>query len=533
MPDKKISELNEPQYPLTGDDAGIMVRDNTDYKFSFSKLQEYIAGTIAIGNKVHFVTALPQNNFGNTGDVAVNTTSGIFYQKLNGTWAQVFTLPQNATSGSNILYNLGDPNATLGRVNDTYINTGNGKFFKKTEAGWSQVFSMLNGPPGGPGPKGEMGPSGINGKTVLNGTIDPANQTVGVDGDFYINTNTWIIFGPKRNGDWGNGKYMTQDIAELGDLNALETKSKGNAVAAINEVFSNTLAPAWTVYGTVPFGKYTNKMTVPQAKNVFNQYREAFQNVNAPTYTLPSASHMVSAKLSANQADVINANIEVGQSIDFKVDPLYNNGSAGGLVDGGSTKPLIITKKIGNAAAVEIGNTDPTYNLNNIVTAENIVFTTVFNYNGALIKTNDAGEPDNRGQFGAGSTTPYSTTITPRYKIFYGSLPSNTMLTSDLLRGVTGQSSVVNFIWENGAMPISLNTGTVHQRFFVAVRSGINRSLSVAKDVQTNGDVRSIYLAGKTTMNIKNGGNGDVSYDVYIYQQSVPYGETHTHELTL
>ena len=64
------------------------------------------------------------------------------------------------------------------------------------------------GPAGGPqGPIGLTGPQGIagsNGKTILNGTTYPSNL-IGTDGDFYINTSSNLLFGPKSNGLWGNG----------------------------------------------------------------------------------------------------------------------------------------------------------------------------------------------------------------------------------------------------------------------------------------------------------------------------------------
>lgn len=41
-----------------------------------------------------------------------------------------------------------------------------------------------------------------NGNTILSGTVNPTTQ--GVDGDYYINTATWQIFGPK-NVAWGAG----------------------------------------------------------------------------------------------------------------------------------------------------------------------------------------------------------------------------------------------------------------------------------------------------------------------------------------
>lgn len=44
------------------------------------------------------------------------------------------------------------------------------------------------------------------GNTILNGTVAPTNE--GNDGDFYINTTTWEIFGPKAAGIWGAGTSL-------------------------------------------------------------------------------------------------------------------------------------------------------------------------------------------------------------------------------------------------------------------------------------------------------------------------------------
>lgn len=56
------------------------------------------------------------------------------------------------------------------------------------------------------GTNGTNGTNGVDGKTVLNGTSDPTTQ--GVDGDFFINTTTWTIFGPKTTGSWGSGTSL-------------------------------------------------------------------------------------------------------------------------------------------------------------------------------------------------------------------------------------------------------------------------------------------------------------------------------------
>ncbi len=56
------------------------------------------------------------------------------------------------------------------------------------------------------GTDGLNGLDGLDGNTVLNGTVDPTTE--GVDGDFYINTTTDSIFGPKTAGVWGSGTSL-------------------------------------------------------------------------------------------------------------------------------------------------------------------------------------------------------------------------------------------------------------------------------------------------------------------------------------
>src|SRR5690606_10821038 len=48
---------------------------------------------------------------------------------------------------------------------------------------------------------GQDGTDGINGRSVLSGSVAPTTE--GADGDFYINTSTWEIYGPK-DGSWGD-----------------------------------------------------------------------------------------------------------------------------------------------------------------------------------------------------------------------------------------------------------------------------------------------------------------------------------------
>ncbi len=57
------------------------------------------------------------------------------------------------------------------------------------------------GPQGPQGPAGTNGTNGANGNTILNGSGAPSN-TLGHDGDFYLDTSADALYGPKTSGAW-------------------------------------------------------------------------------------------------------------------------------------------------------------------------------------------------------------------------------------------------------------------------------------------------------------------------------------------
>lgn len=64
-----------------------------------------------------------------------------------------------------------------------------------------------DGADGAPGAPGADGADGADGSTVLNGAGAPGGGT-GADGDFYIDTTTDEIYGPKTGGAWGSGTSL-------------------------------------------------------------------------------------------------------------------------------------------------------------------------------------------------------------------------------------------------------------------------------------------------------------------------------------
>lgn len=132
--------------------------------------------------------------------------------------------------GATIIYGAVDP-TTEGVDGDGYINTVTSTFFGPRAGGvWPAGVSLVGpqgdtgptgatgaqGPQGDAGPQGATGPAGPQGdpgdpgldaNTIFYGTGDPTSGQ-GADGDFYINTTSHFLFGPKAAGAWPAGTSL-------------------------------------------------------------------------------------------------------------------------------------------------------------------------------------------------------------------------------------------------------------------------------------------------------------------------------------
>jgi hypothetical protein len=124
----------------------------------------------------------------------------------------------NGLNGKTVL--SGTINPTNEGVNgDFYINTTSSTIFgPKALGAWPNGVSLV----------GPAGVNGLNGKTVLSGTIDPTNE--GVNGDFYINTTSSTIFGPKALGVWPTGVSLVGSPGAAG----LDGLPGNNGIDGIN-----------------------------------------------------------------------------------------------------------------------------------------------------------------------------------------------------------------------------------------------------------------------------------------------------------
>lgn len=224
--DKKISELPVIS-AVAATDVSVLVHNGADYQFDFTTLLQFINSGINPGASISFGTSLPQNTTGKNGDIFINTTAGSFAQKQSGAWLVKYTLPINNGTDGTVLYGSGIPGAGIGNNNDTYINIDTGIFHHKAAGTWTQVFSMQTGPQGPKGDKGDTGVTGAKGKTILSGTSNPSNSTTGTNGDLYLNTNTYQLFGPKTAGVWGSGTSIMGLTGEQGDPGPTGTPGAG------------------------------------------------------------------------------------------------------------------------------------------------------------------------------------------------------------------------------------------------------------------------------------------------------------------
>jgi hypothetical protein len=202
MADKTIPQL-PGQLPVLSD---LLVGDNgiITYKFTDAQLLALLQENLSVGAVITFSTSsIPSNSNGNNGDVFWKQDTGQIAQKLSGVWTVVYTIVQGVI-GSTIYYGSVAP-TTQGINGDTYLQTVGGKFYTKIAGVWTLEFSMATGPVGPAGANGANGTNGTNGNSVLNGTTNPSNTLTGVNGDFYINTSTNNLFGPKAAGVWPDG----------------------------------------------------------------------------------------------------------------------------------------------------------------------------------------------------------------------------------------------------------------------------------------------------------------------------------------
>jgi len=106
----------------------------------------------------------------------------------------------------------------------TIVRAQGGTTAQYIVAGWiiaNSLYSndIINGITGPTGATGATGPNGVDGLTILNGSGVPASS-LGINGDFYIDTTAHTVYGPKAAGAWGTATSIIGPIGTTGSTGA-------------------------------------------------------------------------------------------------------------------------------------------------------------------------------------------------------------------------------------------------------------------------------------------------------------------------
>ena len=142
------------------------------------------------------------------------------------------------------------------------------------------------GPIGLTGPAGVAGNNGINGTNgtaVLNGNTNPTAGT-GVNGDFYINTASNTLFGPKANGTWPAGVSLVGPTGATGATGPAGTAGPVGATGPQGIQGLAGLLTSGTNSGNTPY--WNGSQWVVNNSNIFNNGGNVGFGTSSPTEKL-------------------------------------------------------------------------------------------------------------------------------------------------------------------------------------------------------------------------------------------------------
>jgi hypothetical protein len=246
-----------------------------------------------------------------TGVMSVTSTSVVGGGTYTGTWS----INLNGAPGpAGPMGPMGAPGPTgpnglnilNGPGNPTAVIGVNGEFYLNT------TTSTLWGPktggswPGSAvsliGPAGPAGPTGSNGLSILNGTSNPIGA-IGSDGEFYINTSTNTIFGPKAGGVWPTGVSLTGPAGPAGPVGPT---GAANIAGTVNNIIKFT--GATTGGNSQLFDNGTNVgigTTTPSFRLDVTGTGRFTSTLGVGAYTLPATDGTVNQVLKTNGAGVL------------------------------------------------------------------------------------------------------------------------------------------------------------------------------------------------------------------------------------
>ena len=240
---------------------------------------------------------------GVVGDLYLLTTTGDVYQRGASAWSLLTNIRgtqgaqgEPGTAGSRWYTGAGAPAAGLGVLDDLYLNATDGAIFTKGATGWSATGGTLRGP------QGATGDVGAAGRSILSGTSDPTTE--GAAGDFYLNTATNTLFGPKTT-TWPAGVSLVgpQGTPGTGSTWRTGTTAPDTSLGNNGDFYLNTTTGAVSAKSA---GTWTSIYTPPAAT--------AGGATLALSATKTSGSQILSSSNATNTGDVVTFDNVVGSN---------------------------------------------------------------------------------------------------------------------------------------------------------------------------------------------------------------------------
>lgn len=147
---------------------------------------------------------------------AVGPMGIVIYAAAPGSWVLVAfggVLPKEITGLAVSLNGYVRANTTTGRCERVATLSGGDVGLGTVDLGGFMQFNVAFGPTGATGSQGPPGADGAAGADGADGTIwysgsGAPSGGLGVDGDFYLDTASYEMYGPKTSGSWGSGTSL-------------------------------------------------------------------------------------------------------------------------------------------------------------------------------------------------------------------------------------------------------------------------------------------------------------------------------------
>ena len=161
-----------------------------------------------------------------SGDLYLNTSTYDIFKNNDGTWTKIGNIKgatgtagaDGATwiTGTAVTGTAESNTATVAnsKVGDLYINSTTCDVYTCTAENTWKWLCNIKGAQGEQGNKGESGEKGEQGTSLRYGTTTP-NNSLGNDGDMYINTSNWYVYA-KENGSWNYKGCIKGDKGDRG-----------------------------------------------------------------------------------------------------------------------------------------------------------------------------------------------------------------------------------------------------------------------------------------------------------------------------